>query len=381
MTPDAQRRGSMRRMEIGVPAETGPGERRVAVTPAAVGRLAEGGSAVLVEEGAGAAAGFPDSAYRTAGAEIVDRMTALSRALVAAIELPADLPGGGMVIGLLKPLERPEEMRRLASQGTTALAFELVPRITRAQGMDALSSQATAAGYQAALEAASTAIRFFPMLTTAAGTVPPGKALVLGAGVAGLQAIATCRRLGAVVSGFDVRGAAAEQVRSLGATFVQVEVPAQDETASGGYARELDTSSEQAVRSGLGPFVAAADVVIATASIPGRPAPRLITGQMVASMRPGSVIVDLAASTGGNCEVTQADQVVVVDGVSIIGYTNLAARKPYDASQMYARNVAAFITLIGGGGELDFTDEILDQACVTYAGEIRVPRVQELIAS
>lgn len=368
-------------MEVGVPAEKGSGERRVAVTPTAVGRLAESGNTVLVEEGAGVAAGFPDSGYRTAGAEIVDRKTALSRPLVTVIDLPADLPGVGMIIGLLKPLERPDDMQKLAAQGTTALAFELVPRITRAQGMDALSSQATVAGYQAALEAASSAIRFFPMLTTAAGTIPPGKALVLGAGVAGLQAIATCRRLGAVVSGFDVRAAAAEQVQSLGATFVQIDVPAQDETASGGYARELDTTSEQAVLAGLAPFVAAADVVISTASIPGRPAPLLITAEMVASMRPGSVVVDLAASTGGNCEVTRPDQIVVIEGVSIIGYTNLPARKPYDASQMYARNVAALVSLIGGGGELDFTDEILDQACITHSGEIHTPRVRELTPS
>lgn len=366
-------------MEIGVPTEKGPGERRVAVTPAAVGRLTESGNSVVVEEGAGVAAGFPDSGYRTAGAEIVDRATALSRPLVATIDLPADLPGGGMVIGLLRPLEQADKMQKLAAQSTTALAFELVPRITRAQGMDALSSQATVAGYQAALEAAGTAIRFFPMLTTAAGTVPPGKALVLGAGVAGLQAIATCRRLGAVVSGFDVRAASAEQVRSLGATFVQIDVAAQDETSSGGYARELDTTSEQAVLAGLAPLVVAADVVISTASIPGRPAPLLITAQMVASMRSGSVVVDVAAATGGNCELTEPDQVVVVDGVSIIGYTNLAARKPFDASQMYARNVAAFVSLIGADGALDLTDEILDQACVTHSGQIRNPRVRERI--
>jgi NAD(P) transhydrogenase subunit alpha len=368
-------------MEIGIPAESEPGERRVALTPTAVGRLVEAGNSVVVEEGAGVAAGFPDSGYRASGADIVDRKAALSRPLVTAVDLPADLPGGGTVVGLLKPLERPDEMRRLAAQGTTALAFELVPRITRAQGMDALSSQATVAGYQAALEGAIIAIRFFPMLTTAAGTVPPGKALVLGAGVAGLQAIATCRRLGAVVSGFDVRAAAAEQVRSLGATFVQIDVAAQDETASGGYARELDTASEEAVLAGLAPFVAAADVVIATASIPGRPAPLLITAEMVASMRPGSVIVDLAAATGGNCAVTQRDRVVAVDGVSIVGYTNLPARKPHDASQMYARNVSALVALIGADGELDFADEILDQACVTHSGQIRVPRVRELIPS
>ena len=368
-------------MEIGVPIERTPGERRVAITPSAVGLLTGIGNEVLVEAGAGLGAGFPDSSYQAAGAEMVDRNIALSRTLVTALDLPSDLPGGGMIIGLLKPLERPQDMRRLAEQGTTALAFELVPRITRAQGIDALSSQATVAGYQAALEAGAAAIRFFPMLTTAAGTVPPGKALVLGAGVAGLQAIATCRRLGAVVSGFDVRAAAAEQVRSLGANFLLLDVPAQDGAASGGYARELDLASEQAVLTGLAPFVVAADVVIATASIPGRPAPRLVTGQMVAAMRPGSVIVDLAAATGGNCEVTVPDDVVVVDGVTVIGFTNLAARKPYDASQMYARNMAAFVNLIGVDGELDFEDEILDQACVTHSNEIRHPRVRELVAT
>jgi len=351
------------------------------VTPQGVGRLTKAGNVVVVEEGAGVAAGFPDSGYRAAGAELVDRKSALGRRLVTAIDLPPDLPGGGMIIGLLKPLDRPDDIARLADKGTTALAFELVPRISRAQMIDALSSQATVAGYQAALEAAATAIRFFPMLTTAAGTVPPGKVLVLGAGVAGLQAIATCRRLGAVVSGFDVRAAAAEQVRSLGATFVQLDLAPQDESTSGGYARELDSTSEQAVLAGLAPYVTASDVVVATASIPGRRAPLLITRETVATMRPGSVIVDLAASTGGNCGVTERDEVVTLDGVSVIGYTNLAARKPYDASQMYARNVAAFVNLIGVDGELDFEDEIIDQACVTHDGQIRHPGVRELIAS
>ena len=367
-------------MEIGVPLERGPDERRVSLTPPAVVRLVEAGNVVFVEKEAGVRAGFSDAAYLAAGAETVDRATALGRDVVPVINLPSDLPGGGIVIGLLKPFERPDDIRRLAAQGTTALAFELVPRITRAQGMDALSSQATVAGYQAALEAATAAIRFFPMLTTAAGTVPPGKALVLGAGVAGLQAIATCRRLGAVVSGFDVRAAAAEQVRSLGASFVQLEVAAQDESTSGGYARELDSTSEQAVLSGLAPFVAAADVVVTTASIPGRRAPLLITRQTVASMRPGSVIVDVAAATGGNCEATRPDEVVVVDGVTVVGYANLAARKPYDASQMYARNVAALLGLIGAEGKIDFADEILDQACVTHQKEIRHPGVRELTA-
>ncbi|MGH8927002.1 MAG: NAD(P) transhydrogenase subunit alpha, partial [Acidimicrobiia bacterium] len=347
--------------------------------PEVARKLTEMGHELFLEKGAGKAAGFPDPAYSEAGVDLTDRRSVVESSLVVALDLPPDLAPGGMVMGLLRPLERPDQMQNLAARGSTALAFELVPRITRAQSLDALSSQATVAGYQAALEAAAIVNRFFPMMTTAAGTVPPGKALVLGAGVAGLQAIATCRRLGAVVSAFDVRAAAAEQVKSLGATFVQVDVTPQDASTTGGYARELDRDAEQAVLAGLAPHVAAADVVIATAAIPGRRAPLLISAETVKAMRPGSVIVDLAAATGGNCELTKPDQLVEVDGVTLVGYTNLAARKPYDASQMYARNVAGFVGLLGLSGELDFADEIIDQSCVTYAGELRHPRVRELI--
>ena len=270
-------------------------------------------------------------------------------------------------------------MVALSRNGVSAIAFELIPRTTRAQSMDALSSQATAAGYQAALEAARLCNRFFPMLTTAAGTIPPAKALVLGAGVAGLQAIATCRRLGAAVSGFDVRSAAAEQVRSLGAAFVDVGLAAQDSAASGGYARELETEAERQVLEGLAGPVQASDVVISTAAIPGHPAPLLITKEMVESMRAGSVIVDLAASTGGNCELTKTGEVVEHRGVKIVGHTDFASRKPYDASQMYARNVLSLIGLLGAHGELDFSDDILDAATVTHAGEVRNERVRALI--
>jgi NAD(P) transhydrogenase subunit alpha len=278
-----------------------------------------------------------------------------------------------VLVGFHRPLEDREGVAALAARQITALAFELIPRTTRAQAMDALSSQATIAGYQAALEGALRSPRFFPMLTTAAGTIPPARALVLGAGVAGLQAIATCRRLGAVVSGFDVRAAAAEQVRSLGATFIELELAPQDASASGGYAREVDTESERRIWEGLGRHVARSDVVISTAAVPGRPAPRLITAEMVKAMVPGSVIVDLAASTGGNCELTVPGEVVQHHGVVIVGLTDLAARKAHDASQMYARNVVALLGLLGPGAEVDLEDEILNACCITLGGEVRLP--------
>jgi NAD(P) transhydrogenase subunit alpha len=283
-----------------------------------------------------------------------------------------------VLAGLLRPLDEPATMFRLAAEGVTSLAFELVPRTTRAQQMDALSSQASVAGYQAALEAASASRRLFPMMTTAAGTIAPSKVLVLGAGVAGLQAIATCRRLGAVVSAFDVRAAAAEQVRSLGANFVEAGLPGQDASATGGYARQLDPDDEEQVLAALAPHVAGADVVISTAAIPGRRAPRLITATMVEEMRSGSVIVDLAATTGGNCELTVPGEMIHHYGVMVIGYTNLPSRKAHDASLMYARNVAALLGLLGPDGEPDFEDQILDECCVTHQGEVRLARIAEL---
>jgi NAD(P) transhydrogenase subunit alpha len=369
----------MRAMQIGVPRETQPGERRVALTPDMVKRLVRDSHEVSVETGAGARAGFADDAYEAAGAMMTKRPAVLESEVVAAVDAPPDLEGPRVVLGLLQPLEQPELMVTYAARGITAFAFELIPRTTRAQAMDALSSQATIAGYQAVLEGAVLADRLFPMLTTAAGTVPPAKALILGAGVAGLQAIATCRRLGAVVAAFDVRAAAAEQVRSLGASFVQVDTAPQDAATSGGYARALDEDSERRVLAGLAPHLAAADVVISTAAIPGRRAPTLITAEMVESMRPGAVIVDLAATTGGNCELTRPGELHHHRGVAIAGYTDLPARKPFDASQMYARNVTAFLALLGPHGGADFADDILDKSCVTSDGQIRHPGVRELV--
>lgn len=376
--PTGARCATMPPMQIGLPGEPGANERRVALTPDTVKRLVRDGHEVTVQAGAGLRAGFLDEAYVAAGATIGARQDAMDCQVVTVVEGPPDVTGERALIGLLRPLDEPALMAEYALRGLTAFAFELVPRTTRAQAMDALSSQATVAGYQAVLEAAALSNRFFPMLTTAAGTVPPARALTLGAGVAGLQAIATCRRLGAIVSAFDVRSAAAEQIRSLGATFIDVGAAPQDASTTGGYARELDQDAEARVLAGLAPHVAAADVVIATAAIPGRAAPRLITAEMVEAMRPGSVIVDLAATTGGNCELTSPGELRHHQGVAIVGYTDLAARKPYDASQMYARNMAAFLALLGPDGVPDFDDDILDQSCVTFQGRVRHPRVQEL---
>jgi H+-translocating NAD(P) transhydrogenase subunit alpha len=370
----------MHGMRIGVVGQTASGERRVALTPDVAAQLIRGGHQVAVEPGAGTSAGYDDNAYQKAGCGIgSDAWTA---DLICTIDLPERaLPEGAAVVGLLRPFDEPTAMWRLARQGVTAFAFEAVPRTTRAQLVDVLSSQATVSGYQAVLEAASASDRLFPMLTTAAGTVRPASVLVLGAGVAGLQAVATARRLGAVVSAFDVRAAAAEQVASLGARFVSLEVEPQDAATSGGYARQLGAEAEQRLLVGLTPHVAAADVVIATAAIPGRPAPRLITRKAVEGMRLGAVIVDVAATTGGNCELTEPGKVVTHHGVHIVGFTDLPSRKPGHASQMYARNLAALVgTLSSAEGELtiDLEDEIVDGCCVVLAGEVRHPAIKEL---
>ena len=361
-------------VRIGLLKEVAPAERRVALTPEVITRLMVNGHQVTVEEGAGIEAGLLDGAYAAVGADLGTREQVWESAAVVGVNRPTNLPEASqaVLIGFLRPLEDPQGVAALATAGVTALAFELVPRITRAQSMDALSSQATVAGYQAALEAANFSRRLFPMLTTAAGTIPPARTLVLGAGVAGLQAIATCRRLGAVVSGFDVRAAAAEQIRSLGATFVEVGVAPQDATQTGGYARQLDASAESLVLDGLAPFIARSDVVISTAAIPGAAAPRLITAEMVKTMTPGSVIIDLAATTGGNCELTVPGKVVEHNGVTIVGYTDLPSRKAYDASQMYARNVAALVGLLGSNGEVNLEDEILAGCCIAHDGSVRV---------
>jgi NAD(P) transhydrogenase subunit alpha len=360
-------------MRIGVTKETATGERRVALVPEVVSRLAGSGFEILVEMGAGEQASFTDEAYTEAGANLVDSVLGHAEAVVKVQKPTADevakLRQGDLLIGFLEPLADPDGVARLSSAGVVAFAMESIPRITRAQPMDALSSQATVSGYKGALIAADRLPKFFPMLTTAAGTVPPAKVLVLGAGVAGLQAIATARRLGAVVSGFDVRSAVREQVESLGATFLDLGVLA-EETA-GGYATELSAEQQAQQQAELERRLADYDVVITTAAIPGRPAPKLIPTSAVHAMRPGSVIVDLAAETGGNCELTRPGEEVQENGVSIVGFTNLPSTMPTHASQLYARNVASLLTHLAPDGQLnlDFSDEITSGACVTRKDE------------
>jgi NAD(P) transhydrogenase subunit alpha len=355
-------------VRIGVPRETAQGERRVALVPEVVAKLVEGGHEVLVERGAGGAASFEDTAYEEAGAAMAD--SAWGAEVVVKVQKPtADEAGrlgrGTVLIGFLQPLTDRDGVARLASQGVVAFAMESIPRITRAQSMDALSSQATVSGYKAALIAADSLPRFLPMLTTAAGTVQPAKVLVLGAGVAGLQAIATARRLGGVVHGFDVRPAVKEQVESLGARFLDLGI--QGEETAGGYATELTPEQQAQQQAALEQRLPDYDAVITTAAIPGRPAPKLIPASAVRAMRPGSVIVDLAAETGGNCELTEPGETVVREGVTIVGRLNLASEMPSDASRLYARNVQALLDHLAPEGALvlDFEDEITAGACVT----------------
>ena len=360
-------------MRVGVPRESAADERRVALVPELVSRLANGGFEILVERGAGKAASFPDADYEEAGARLTDdpyEADAVVKVQKPSGEEAARLRDSQVLIGFLQPLTDTEGIDRLASQGVTAFAMESIPRITRAQPMDALSSQATVAGYKATLLAAERLPKFFPMLMTAAGTVAPAKALVLGAGVAGLQAIATARRLGAVVTGFDVRPVVREQIESLGASWLDLGVVG-EETA-GGYAQELSEEEQRRQQEQLEQRLPDFDVVITTALIPGRPAPRLIPEGAVSAMRPGSVIVDLAAEAGGNCELTEPGEEVVREDVTIVGFTNLPSTMPYHASQLYARNVAALLHHLAPEGELvlDFDDEITAGACVTRREEV-----------
>jgi H+-translocating NAD(P) transhydrogenase subunit alpha len=360
-------------VRIGVPRESAPGERRVALVPDSVSRLTSTGLEVAVEREAGAGASVADERYREAGAEIVD--DAFDADVVAKVRKPSvkelkALREGSVLIGFLQPLTDPEGLEALGKRGVTAFALEAIPRITRAQSMDALSSQSTVAGYKAVLLAATRLPRFFPMLMTAAGTVTPAKVLVLGAGVAGLQAIATARRLGAVVSAYDTRPVVKEQVESLGATFVDLGV-AGEETA-GGYAVELTEEQQRLQQEELARRIGDSDVVVTTALVPGRPAPRLITREAVAAMRPGSVIVDLAAEAGGNCELTKPGEDVDEGGVAILGPLDLVSTMPYHASQLLSRNVSALLLHLAPEGELrlDFDDEITAGACVARA-EVR----------
>jgi H+-translocating NAD(P) transhydrogenase subunit alpha len=363
-------------MRVGVPKETAAGEHRVALVPEVIGKLKAKGLEVTVQAGAGAAALLPDESFAQAGAEVsADAAASWQSDVVVKIAPPSadeirQLGRGSILIGFLAPLTSPETTRGLAAAGATAFAMEAIPRISRAQSMDALSSQSNVAGYKAALLGAEQMGRFYPMLMTAAGTIPPAKVLVLGAGVAGLQAIATAKRLGARVTGYDVRPEVAEQVQSLGAAFLDLGVQASGE---GGYARELTAEERATQQQALTDAIKGFDVVITTALVPGRPAPRLVTAEAVQGMKPGSVIVDLAGESGGNCELTEPGQTVVRHEVKIASPLNLPASMPEHSSQLFARNVLALLELFvdeDGSLKLDFDDEIIAGACIVRDGEI-----------
>lgn len=365
-------------MKIAVPKETAPYERRVALVPETVARLVKSGIEVQVEAGAGVSASYPDEEYKAAGAQIVpDRKTLFGTAdLFIKVQKPSPeevalLREGSVLIGILQPLLNPDLVQQLAQKKITAFAMDMIPRITRAQPMDVLSSQSTVAGYKAVLMATQYLPKFLPMLSTAAGTITPAKVFVIGAGVAGLQAIATARRLGAVVSAFDVRPAVKQEVESLGAKFVGLII--EEAADKSGYAKELSEEHKQKERELIAKYVKESDVVITTALVPGKKAPLLITKDMVMSMKPGSVIIDLAAEQGGNCELTQAGKEITLNGVTIVGPINLPSSMSYHASQMYSRNIASFLSLLINKEKqlnLDFTDEIIKGCCVTHQGQI-----------
>jgi proton-translocating NAD(P)+ transhydrogenase subunit alpha len=371
-------------MKVGVPKESREGERRVALIPDVVGSLTGDDLEVAVESGAGEGAGHPDSEYSDAGASVGSADDAWGSDVVAKVALPTleeigRLRSGQVLIGHLAPLTSGETTKALADAGVTSFAMEAIPRITRAQAMDALSSQANVAGYAATLLAATEVGRFFPMMTTAAGTVAPARVLVLGAGVAGLQAIATAKRLGAVVSGFDIRRAAWEQIASLGGRPLELDfIP--DAEAEGGYARPLTDEENEKVRDALAEAAAKQDVIITTALVPGRKAPLLITADAVRSMQPGSVIVDLAGESGGNCELSQAGETVVENGVKVIAPLNLPSEMATHASQLYAKNVENLLKLLvseEGTLNIDFEDEVVAGACLTHQGEVKNERARE----
>ena len=368
-------------MIVAVPREAASNERRVALVPETVARFVKAGNTVRIERGAGAAAAYPDELYTAAGAQMAESTAQLAgdADVVVTVGRPSEavlaaMKPGAAVVGFFNPLGDPAYVETLAQRGLTALAMEMIPRITRAQSMDALSSQSNIAGYKAVLLAASALPKFFPMLTTAAGTIPPAKVLVLGAGVAGLQAIATARRLGAVVSGYDVRAAVREQVQSLGANFLEFDLGA-DAEGSGGYAKELTPEQQERQRTWMVEQIGANDVVITTALVPGRRAPVLVSEAAIAAMKPGSVIVDLAAESGGNSALTKADEIVTSpNGVQIIGTTNLAGSMPYHASMLYSRNVFALLTpmVVDGAFIVDMNDEVVRGACIARDGKALV---------
>jgi NAD(P) transhydrogenase subunit alpha len=382
-------------MIVGVPRETYPGERRVALVPAVVPSLKKAGLDVLVQAGAGLQAGYPDADYVEKGARLAPTREEVFAAADILVQFlchgandkngSEDLPllrKGQVLVGFLRPLGTVKTVQDIASRGVTSFSVELMPRITRAQSMDALSSMATICGYKAVVLAADTLPRMFPMLTTAAGTIAPAKVFIIGAGVAGLQAIATSRRLGAVASAYDMRAASKEQVMSLGGRFVELPIEAKDAQDAGGYAKAQDESFYQKERELLAKTVAESDVVITAAVIPGKRSPILVTKDMVARMAPGSVVVDLAAERGGNCELTKPDETIVVHGVTIIGMFNLAETVPYHASQMYARNISALLQNLTKDGkvQLNLKDEIIRETLVTYEGEIVNARAREFFS-
>ena len=378
-------------MKIAVAKENELGELRVAQVPDTVSRLVKQGFEVWVEAGAGLGAGYDDAAYETVGAKVIADPALLWRE--ADILLKVNPPGKrdgwseidwlkpeATLISFLNPLGDPTVTQKLSQRKVTAFSMELIPRTTRAQSMDALSSQANIAGYKAVLLAAASLPRIFPMMTTAAGTIPPAKVLVLGAGVAGLQAIATARRLGAIVEAFDIRPTVKEQVQSVGGNFIAIDLEEKTE-AEGGYAKQVGRDTQERIRQGLSPYVAKADVVITTAQVPGKPAPLLITEETVAQMKPGSIIVDLAAESGGNCACSEAGKDVNSHGVTIISPTNLPGTVPANTSQMYAKNLLNLVKYLTKDGklQLDFEDDITNSACVTHAGEIRNERIKEAL--
>jgi H+-translocating NAD(P) transhydrogenase subunit alpha len=373
-------------VKVAIPKERADDERRVALTPDTATKLKAASLDVSVESGAGSGAYIPDEAYEKVGVKVVKGVDALLKDADAVLKVQAPeanevglLKSGSVLISFLQPATQADIVRALAKRGVTAFSLELLPRISRAQSMDALSSQASAAGYKAVLMAAGRLGKFFPMMMTAAGTVAPARVLVMGAGVAGLQAIATARRLGAVVSAYDVRPAVKEEVQSLGATFIELALEGQQ--GEGGYAHEQSEEFLRKQRELIGEHVAKSDVVITTAAVPGRRAPLLVTGEMVKGMRPGSVIVDLASETGGNVELTQAGKDVDVAGVTIIGSRNVPSTMPLATSQLFARNVANLLLHLvkDGAITLDFTDEITKGSCVTHGGEIVNERAKQLL--
>ncbi|MFQ5451758.1 MAG: Re/Si-specific NAD(P)(+) transhydrogenase subunit alpha [Nitrospinaceae bacterium] len=369
-------------MKIGVPKETRSGEKRVAATPGSIKRLTGKiqGLKFQIESGAGEGSHFPDSAYTEVGAEIVDRKTAFAGDIVLKVHRPTEveislMSKGAVLVSFIEPFKDDGIIEKLAQAGIEAFGLELIPRISRAQSMDALSSQANIAGYRAVIEAANHYGRFFPTMMTAAGSAKPAKVIILGVGVAGLQAIATAKRLGANVEAFDVRPEVKEQVQSLGAKFIEIDI-GEDGSGAGGYAKELSEEAKARQQAGLTEKIKKADIVITTALIPGRPAPLLVTEEAVKGMTPGSVIVDLAAANGGNCPLTEADKTVVKHGVTLIGNTNLLALMPSDASDFYARNLINLLMLLIKAEDppalnIDLEDEIVVGALVTHEGQVR----------